>query len=187
MLTVTRTNGTVSDVNVPISYSKSSADIGPCTKAIHGVDTPDKLRFGDDESLQTFCVAIKQDEVFENPDEKFQVELKSPDREGASLGSKSTASIVILDDGDAGTLSFSSKTMEVTESEGAVTVTVTRTGLTSSAVCRFPCVPFSGSLSFSTYCCAQHLPQHHTEHEGALSSCSHHSCLVCSFIYYGGR
>jgi hypothetical protein len=83
----------------------------------------------------SFNLDIIHDNIYEYPDETFNVELTKVHYSGVeinNLGPQNNAIVKILDDGDSGTLSFSSLTFYHPESsdpsEQNVTITVTRDG-----------------------------------------------------------
>jgi hypothetical protein len=83
------------------------------------------VEFEEGETTKDVHIAIENDTLFESTDEQFYVELTNEAGSG-SLG-RISANVTIVDDEDAGVLSFTSTTYEASESSGLVAVTVTRT------------------------------------------------------------
>ena len=123
---VTRVGALDSAVTVAFSFSNGSAT--------NGVDyfatTPGVLTFGVGVNLQSITVSISNNLVV-GPDKTFAISLSSPGGE-AVLGTKTVASVTILDDDSV--LQFPFPTLNVSENAGNVTVTVQRTGATNVPV-----------------------------------------------------
>ena len=126
-ITVNRENGINGIVSV--SYSAVSGT------AIAGTDfTPSSgvLSFADSETQKTFTIPIIDNSV-PNQEKTFTVVLSNPTG-GASLGSRTSATVAIEDEESFPVLlSFSSTNYVATESGGAVLVAVTRRGDVSEA------------------------------------------------------
>lgn len=126
-ITVTRTGGTSSAVSVEYyTGSPSAATVNVDYKYTSGI-----LNWADgDSASKTFSVPIINDDNDE-PDETVDLLLFGA-AGGATLGSQTTAKLVIVDD-DASVpeFNFSNPDLGVTEELGATTVTVIRSGDTS--------------------------------------------------------
>src|SRR5262249_21162935 len=121
-ITVTRAGG--SSGSVTVNYATSN---GTATAGSDYTTTSGTLTFADGETSKTFTVPIIDDTAVEG-NETINLTLSSPG--GAALGSQSTAVLTIQDDDVAqpGVLQFSASAYTVNESQGTVTITVTRTG-----------------------------------------------------------
>jgi hypothetical protein len=92
------------------------------------------LIFEEGETENTFHVEVANDIVFESPDDSFIVTLSNPTN-GSLLDEYGDASLVTIeDDGDAGTFSFTKEVYEIGEDRGHVTISVTRSGGSSTTV-----------------------------------------------------
>lgn len=120
-IAVTRGGGTVGSVTVRFATSNGTATSSTDYSATAGT-----LTFNSGETVKTFTVTVLQDSLVE-PDETVNLTLSSPTG-GALLGTPSTAVLTIRDDDGRGSLQFSSTSYLVGEEDGAVTVTVLRTG-----------------------------------------------------------
>ncbi|HEX8310451.1 MAG TPA: Calx-beta domain-containing protein, partial [Chthoniobacteraceae bacterium] len=124
-LTVTRTGLTPAGVTVRYSTSGLTAQAGA-----DFTDTTDVLVFGENETVKTFTVAIRQDLLVES-DEEFFVRLSTPTG-GATLGLEDEIAVTIVDDDTS--LQFSAPAIGVTEGAGMAVLTVTRLGVLTGAV-----------------------------------------------------
>jgi hypothetical protein len=88
------------------------------------------LVFEDGVRAQTVTLSLLDDAVFEYPNEKMGIVLSNPTGK-ATLSNKTVMNITVLDDEDAGIISFSSNEMSVSESFTIASVTLTRTQGTS--------------------------------------------------------
>lgn len=87
------------------------------------------LTFGTNVTSQIITIGISNDTVVEVP-ETFTVGLSAPTGE-ASLGVITVATVTITDDDS--TVQFSAPTASITEAQGSISLTVTRTGDLNSA------------------------------------------------------
>lgn len=94
-----------------------------------GVSQP--LTWATDEVSKTFAVKIFNNNKYQPQSRSIKVHLDSVEG-GASIGDMSDMWIYIIDDRDAGTLSFSLSHYEVMENGGKVTVNITRSGIPDS-------------------------------------------------------
>src|SRR5207244_2475636 len=90
------------------------------------------VSFAVGETSKTVSVGIVGDTAVEG-NEPFNLILTSPTN-GGVLGAARRASVMILDDDDAGVVEFSATEYDVGEGGGTVTVTATRTGGSHSAI-----------------------------------------------------
>jgi hypothetical protein len=127
--------------SVPITITRSGSTAVPDSvhfatangTAIAGSDyttVSQDVSFAAGETSKIVSVPITDDSLVEGS-ETVSLALSSPSA-GTTLGSPSTATLTIQDNDAA--LAFSAATYSVKESGGLATITVTRTGLTSSAV-----------------------------------------------------
>ena len=127
-VTVTRTGGLASGVTVNYATVIGGSAVAPgdyTTKS-------GTLNFAANSASQTFTVSIIND-TLDEPDETIQLQLSNPTGHGAELGLQSTATLTITDNDMGGVMGFS--LASYTANEGtSVTVTVSRTGGTASAV-----------------------------------------------------
>ena len=156
-ITVSRDGGSAGAVTVNYSTSDGTAVAGEDYTSTQGT-----LTFPPGEVSATFTVPIIDDGNPE-PDETVNLTLSEPTG-GASLGTRTTAELTIIDDQGPpapGTLQFSAADYSEAESAGNVTVTVTRTGGSDGAVtvayttsdgsakANSDYTPTSGTLSFA--------------------------------------
>jgi Calx-beta domain len=134
-LTVKRT-GTVTG---PISVHYSTMDAGSAsifaTASADYVPAQGELTFAPDETTKTIEITVKEDGVYEEG-ETFYVLLSNPTG-GAALRQPSYAQVNIIDNDSAPTVQFSSANYRVSESGGAVTLTVTKSGATETGATAF--------------------------------------------------
>jgi hypothetical protein len=127
-LTATRSGGSAGAASVQYATTAGTATAGSDFTAASG-----SLNWADGESgSKTVTVAIINDTTVE-ASETFTVALSNP--AGATLGSPTSTTVTITDDDvpPAGALAFSAATYSATESQGSVTITVTRSGGTAGA------------------------------------------------------
>jgi Leucine-rich repeat (LRR) protein len=122
-ITVTRVNGKDGAVSVDCISSDGSATAGSDYTAVS-----ETLSWGDqDDGDKTCIVEIIDDDDYEG-NETFSLTLENATG-GATIGSPDTAAVTIVDTcPPLSTLQFSSATYDVGESDGTVTITVTRVG-----------------------------------------------------------
>lgn len=118
-LIVTRSGGSDGSVTVDYASANGTATAGEDYTAINGT-----LTFADGVTSQTITVPITDDTIDES-DEDFTVSLSNVGG-GATLGN-TVATVTIVDNDNAGTLSIAS-TATVNEDDETVAVVVTRTG-----------------------------------------------------------
>jgi uncharacterized delta-60 repeat protein/uncharacterized repeat protein (TIGR01451 family) len=119
LITVKRLIGGTNTVSVNFQTVDGTALAGTHYRATNGT-----LTFLPGESVKTFIVPIINNPDI-NPDRLFNVVLSNP-LGGASLGTPSTAQIVIINDDDA--LGFNITSYSVSENAGLALITVVRTG-----------------------------------------------------------
>jgi hypothetical protein len=120
-ITVERVGGVGGPVAVDYTTSDGTATAGSDYTATSGTLT----WASGDSADKTFTVPIAWDGRGEGP-ETINLALSNPD--GADLGPNTAAVIHVADDGASGPLALTSSSYNVGESDGAVTVTVTRSG-----------------------------------------------------------
>jgi len=128
-VTVSRTGGSAGAAQVTCNtvVSGSTATVGVDYDATSDVLTWDAGQMGN----RTCTIPIVNDGVVE-PTEIVNLSLTGVS--GATLGTPNTAVLTIFDDDGTGILQFTSATYTGTESGGAITITVQRTGGTSGSV-----------------------------------------------------
>jgi hypothetical protein len=121
-VTVERADGVGGAVSVDYSTADGSASAGSDYTPASGT-----LNWADgDSSDKTFTVPVNWDGRGEGPE---SVSLGLTNSTGGSeLGSKASAVLRIADDGASGALAMSSNAYSISESDGIVTITVSRTG-----------------------------------------------------------
>lgn len=142
-VTVTRTGNsqgtatleyTTNEVTGPDS---ATANSDYTTPTFDGRPNTGQVLFADGETEKTFTIPIVDDTRFEG-NETFAVGLQNPST--GSLGAPRTQLITIVDNDAAPTVSFSEPTLNISEAESTATLTVQRSGDSSS----------SASVNFST-------------------------------------
>ena len=126
-ITVTRSGGTASAVTVAYATSNGTASAGSDYSTTSGT-----LNFTAGQISRTFTVPITNDTIDE-ANETVNLILSNPTG-GATLGTPGTAVLTIVDNDTGGALRFSAATYSVSEVGPLVTITVTRSGGTASAV-----------------------------------------------------
>jgi hypothetical protein len=101
------------------------------SKAFDYLSASQNLKWVTDETSKTFSVKIFNNDKYQSQSRGIKVRLVSATG-GATIGAKSEMWIYVVDDRDAGTLSFSLSHYEVLENAGKVTVNVTRSGIPDS-------------------------------------------------------
>merc|ERR1711865_743335 len=74
------------------------------------------LIFDDGVVERTVTLALKDDDLFEYPNERFGIVLSNPTGKATLNDNRTTLNVTVMDDGGAGLISFSSETMFVSES-----------------------------------------------------------------------
>jgi hypothetical protein len=128
-VTVTRVGGASGRVTVDYHTLDDIALVGE-----DYVQTTGFLIFEDGETRRSFRVRIVNDSIFEFPDESFAVVLSNPTNGSRIDEFGSTGSVIITDDGDAGTFSFAHAVYTIGEDRGHVDISVSRIGGTSTIV-----------------------------------------------------
>jgi len=128
-VTITRLGGASGNVTIDINTADDVAVAGQDFTTSGGC-----LTFEDGETEQIFTVKITNDTVFESPDEAFKVLLSAPTNGALLKESGSSASVTIVDDGDAGTFLFTKSVFTIGEDRGHVEISVSRIGGSSTVV-----------------------------------------------------
>ena len=129
VVTVTRTGGSVG--NVSVQYSTVPG--GSALPVVDFLSTTNTLSFAPGETELTFRVPIVNDTLREF-DEDIHLILANPNG-GGTLGPRTFATLTVLDDDfGSGTISFSTNTYNVTESDGTATITLRRTSGSTGSV-----------------------------------------------------
>ncbi|MBD2460261.1 PD40 domain-containing protein [Oscillatoria sp. FACHB-1407] len=127
-ITITRTGGSRGAVSVTVTPTDGTA-IAPDDYDPDAV----VVSFADGETSKTVTIPITNDNAVEG-NETINLTLSNPTG-GATLGSRTTATLTIVDDETPGTLAFSSATYSVNENGTAVNaITIARTGGSDGAV-----------------------------------------------------
>jgi hypothetical protein len=126
-ITVTRTGGTASGVTVDYVVSDGTAQAPADYTSTAGT-----LTFAAGQTSRTFTVTIV-DDALDEPNETVNLTLSNP-AGGATLGSPAAATLTLTDNDVAGSMQFSIEVYGVGESDGAVSITVTRSGGTAAGV-----------------------------------------------------
>ena len=123
-ITVTRTGSSSGEVSVHYATSNGTATDESDYTATSG----DLSWANGDSAIKTFTVSIINNTVWEG-DKTINLTLSSPTG-GATLGSRSTAVLTIIENDPParGTLQFDAATYNATENGATATITVTRTG-----------------------------------------------------------
>jgi uncharacterized repeat protein (TIGR01451 family) len=112
--------------NATVNYATSD---GSATSGSDYTAASDSLTFSPSDISLTFTITIIDDPDCEG-NETFNLELSNPTN-GATLGSPNSAEITVYDNDAAPTLQFSDLVYSIGETDGSVSITVTKTGLTS--------------------------------------------------------
>ena len=126
-ITVTRTGGVASGVTVSYASTDGTAQAGLDYTAVSGT-----LSFAAGQASRTFTVTLAND-TLDELNETLSLDLSAP-AGGATLGSPATTTLTILDNDVAGSVQFSGASYSVGESDGTLTVTLTRSGGAASGV-----------------------------------------------------
>ncbi|GLD91908.1 hypothetical protein PINS_up000441 [Pythium insidiosum] len=131
IIPVQRLNGLSGRITV--NYAITGAGVRPATikqdmALTLGSDTATgSLVFADQQTSANITVYIINDALYEDPDEQFTVQIVSVSGT-ATVGSPSTVTVTILDDGDAGVVSFSASEYKVKEDATYAVLPIVRTG-----------------------------------------------------------
>lgn len=128
LITVTRTGGRASDVAVDFAVV---AEGGTADGESDYISTNGTLVFGAGVTRLSFVVPIRDDAMVEE-NETIALRLSNPTG-GATLGTRSEATVTILDNDVAGAFRFSAQTYRASETGGVATITVSRSGGKASA------------------------------------------------------
>ncbi|GMF12425.1 unnamed protein product [Phytophthora lilii] len=132
IVTINRSIGFSSTSYVPVTLvvttvgADSNATQGG-SKAFDYLGISQELKWATDEVSKTFAVKIFNNNKYEPDSRAIKVHLDSV-KGGATIGDNADMWIYIIDDRDAGTLSFDLSHYSVLENGGKVTVNVTRSG-----------------------------------------------------------
>lgn len=130
-ITVNRSGNATGTSSVSYATSDGTATGGAtCGAGVDYITTSGTLNFAANETAKTFFVQTCFDNVFEG-DETVNLTLSNPVL--ATLGTPSTAILTIVENDPAPTanVQFSAATYETDEGDDTVTITVTRTGVTT--------------------------------------------------------
>ncbi|HEY2992777.1 MAG TPA: Calx-beta domain-containing protein, partial [Methylomirabilota bacterium] len=129
--------------NISISYltSPGNASAGSDYTPVSGT-----VVFGPNDTKKTVVVPTLQDMLVE-PTENFFFTIGAPTG-GATLGSPSTATILIQDDDQAGVVFLSQTAYKVSEAGGNISITVMRSGGGANASVDFATVPGTATDGF---------------------------------------
>jgi hypothetical protein len=122
--------GGVVNINVTTVVQASTASIADYTPFNK------LLRFENNEIEKNVTLDLKPDDIYENPDEFIELELRFHDvaTTKAEIGAHGKIKVTILDDGDAGTVGFVKGKLTVKENAGKVFIPLTRFGGKSGTV-----------------------------------------------------
>ena len=131
-ITVERSGPPGGTVTVQYATSNGTATGGPAAgPGVDYINASGTLTFGPTATQQTFTVTILNDFVIE-PDETVTLTLSNPVAVGTAatpiLGPRNPATLTITNDDKAGTIEFSAATYTGSETAGAATIVVSRTG-----------------------------------------------------------
>ncbi|OWZ24644.1 hypothetical protein PHMEG_000252 [Phytophthora megakarya] len=133
VVSIERNIGFSSASYYPVTLQVTTADAD--SNATHGgskafdyVSSSQKLIWATGEANKTFAVTVFNNNKYQPDSRAIKVRLMSATG-GATIGVMSDMWIYIIDDRDAGTLSFAMSHYEVLESGGKITVNVTRSGI----------------------------------------------------------
>lgn len=134
ILTVLRTKGSSSSSYMPVNLVITTLGTQNGSNATEGgslafdyLAKSDKLNWANDETKKAFTVKIFNNNRYEPRTRAVKVRMTTVEG-GASIGVQFETWIYIIDDRDAGTISFGKAQYEVLESGGSVTVDIVRTG-----------------------------------------------------------
>ena len=120
-ITITRTGGNNGEVTVDYSSEDGSATSGDDYSPVGGT-----LTFPNGVSSRTFTIEVNDDDLDET-NEVLHISLSNPSN-GAALGVRDSATVVITDNDTAGVVAFSAVSYTVNETGNEATITLKRTG-----------------------------------------------------------
>lgn len=126
-LLVRRTNGRSGKITVTYTaLSSASATVGKgFALQLGSVLSKGTIDFQDQQNQSAIVVYILNDAVYESPDETFIVQLSSVSG-SATLGANTQMAVTILDDGDAGQVSFARPASNVSEDAQTALIPIIR-------------------------------------------------------------
>jgi hypothetical protein len=148
-ITVLRTGRSVPDGNIKCRYASTDhTAISSGTDNTQGLldyePVVGELEFATGELSKQFAVKVLQDDYYEYPDEKISLRLFDLRYQATAGGAyedvyslqfvNNNSNITIVDDGDAGTISFAESTTSVVEDLLLVTITLSRRNGDSQAI-----------------------------------------------------
>lgn len=135
ILTVVRSKGSSSSSYMPVNLVITTLGTLDGSNATEGgslafdyLAKSDKLNWANDETKKAFTVKIFNNNQYQAQSRAVKVKMTSVEG-GASIGLQSEAWVYIIDDRDAGTISFGKPQYEVLENGGSVTLDILRTGV----------------------------------------------------------
>ncbi|TYZ65364.1 hypothetical protein PybrP1_012688 [[Pythium] brassicae (nom. inval.)] len=135
ILTVVRTKGSSSSSYMPVNLVITTLGTQDGSNATEGgslafdyLAKSDKLNWADGETKKAFTIKIFNNNRYQAQTRAVKVKMTTVEG-GASIGPQSEAWVYIIDDRDAGTISFGKPEYEVLESGGSVTIDILRTGI----------------------------------------------------------
>lgn len=127
---VTRTNGGA----MPAACTYRTLD-GTATDMVHYVGVMGGLiQFSAGAKQQTLNVSIINNDVLDDPERVFYIELLAIDFKSGEVGPPNRLAVTIRDDGDSGLVQFSQALYSVIESAGILRVPITRIKASSGAI-----------------------------------------------------
>lgn len=120
-ITATRTSGGA----LPAACSYRTIN-GTARAGVQFVGKTGPIYFGVGGKEQTFSIAIINNNVVDDPDKFFYVELVQIDFASGSIGETSRIMVTIEDDGDSGAIQFSQASYSVVESTPSLAISVVR-------------------------------------------------------------
>lgn len=107
---------------------------GTAVAGVHYTFTSGMLQFPSGVMAATIAIPIANDLFIENADLFFYVSISTNDDASGTIGEIGTTRVVIIDDGDAGTIQFSNDSYYVIEADCTLTVSIIRVNGTSGSV-----------------------------------------------------
>lgn len=135
LLTIVRNQGSSSSSYIPVNLVVTTLGTTDGSNATEGgslafdyLAKSDKLNWANGETKKTLAVKVFNNARYESQTRAVKVKMTSVEG-GASIGTQLETWIYIVDDRDAGTLSFGQSHYEVLENSGSVTIDIVRTGV----------------------------------------------------------